>query len=65
MLQSTRFFTTLDLDMVYHQIRIKEEDIAKIAFTCTEGHYEFLVMTFGLTNAPATFQGIMNKVFQK
>jgi Reverse transcriptase (RNA-dependent DNA polymerase)/RNase H-like domain found in reverse transcriptase len=56
---------TLDLDMAYHQIRIKEEDIAKIAFTCMKGYYEFLVMTFGLTNALATFQEIMNKVFQK
>jgi Reverse transcriptase (RNA-dependent DNA polymerase) len=64
-LQSAKFFITLDLNMVYHQIRIKEEDIAKTVFTCTEGYYEFLVMTFGLTNAPATFQEIMNKVFQK
>jgi Reverse transcriptase (RNA-dependent DNA polymerase) len=53
------------LDIVYHQIRIKEENIAKTVFTCTERHYEFLVMMFGLTNAPATFQGIMNEVFQK
>jgi Reverse transcriptase (RNA-dependent DNA polymerase)/RNase H-like domain found in reverse transcriptase len=51
--------------MAYHQIRIKEEDIAKMVFTCTEGHYEFLVMMFGLTNALVIFQGIMNEVFQK
>jgi Reverse transcriptase (RNA-dependent DNA polymerase) len=64
-LQSAKFFTTLNLDMAYHQIRIKEEDIAKTAFTCMERHYEFLVITFGLTNTPAMFQEIMNKVFQK
>jgi hypothetical protein len=51
--------------MTYYQIRIKEEDIAKTAFTYTKGHYEFLVMTFGLTNTLATFQEIINKVFQK
>jgi Reverse transcriptase (RNA-dependent DNA polymerase) len=64
-LQSAKFFMMLDLDIAYHQIRIKEEDIVKMVFTCTEGHYEFLVMMFGLTNTPATFQEIMNKVFQK
>jgi hypothetical protein len=46
-LQLAKFFTTLDLDMVYHQIRIKEKDIAKTIFTCMKGHYEFLVMTLG------------------
>jgi len=63
-LQGAKFFTTLDLNMAYHQIRIAEGDIPKTAFSCSEGHYEFLVMTFGLTNAPASFQGLMNKVFR-
>jgi hypothetical protein len=51
--------------MAYHQLKIKEEDIAKTVFTYMERHYEFLVMTFGLTNALVTFQRIMNKIFQK
>jgi Reverse transcriptase (RNA-dependent DNA polymerase) len=54
-LQSAKFFMTLDLDMAYYQIRIKKEDIAKTVFTYTKKHYEFLVMTFGLTNALAMF----------
>jgi hypothetical protein len=62
-LQSTRFFTILNLDITYHQIRVKKEDIVKTVFTCIESYYEFLVMTFELTNALATFQEIMNKVF--
>ena len=64
-LQGAKFFTILDLNMAYHQIRVAEEDIPKTAFSCSEGHYEFLVMTFGLTNAPASFQGLMNKVFRQ
>lgn len=44
---------------------IKEEDIEKSAFKTKYGHYEFLIMTFGLTNAPATLMDLMNKVFYK
>ena len=48
----------------YHQIRVKGEDIPNTTFWTRYGHYEFLVMSFGLTNSPAIFMYLMNRVFQ-
>jgi hypothetical protein len=58
------YFSKIDLKLGYHQIQVTEEDVEKTAFKCHYGHFEFLEITFGLDNAPTTFQSYINKVFR-
>ena len=57
-------FPKIDLWFGYYQLRIREQDVYKTAFQCRNGHYKFLVMPFGLINAPTAFMDLMNRVFR-
>ena len=63
-LRGAQVYSKIDLHTGYHQLRVREADIPKIAFRTRYRHFEFIVMPFGLTNVPMTFMDLMHRVFQ-
>ena len=59
-----QYFTIIELRSGHHQMRIAEEDIPKTAFSTRYGHYDYIVVPFGLNNAPGAFMGLMNDVLK-
>jgi hypothetical protein len=64
-MRGVRVSSKIDLRSGYHQMKIRPSDIPKMTFSTRYGLYEFTVMSFGLTNAPAYFMNLMNKVFME
>ena len=63
-LHGASYFSKIDLRSGYHELKVRGEVVPKIEFRPRYGHYKFLVMCFILTNSPATFMDLMNRVFQ-
>ena len=63
-LKGESVFLKIDLRYGYHQLRIKHADVHRTTFRMRYGHYEFLVMPFGLTHAPTALMDLMNRVFR-
>ena len=64
MFTGAQYFTKLDLRSAYNLVRIREVDEWQTTFSTTSGHYEYLVMPYGLTNAPSVFQSFINEIFR-